>query len=284
MIAKSVLGAIALIYLATSGVVSAEKKKKKSEKKGSESKAGKASVNVNKDVIEHVTVTPNEDGTVVLFTAHEGYSIEKVFEGSTFITKFNLEAYSPKSVTKHMKNGKIYVTAAVENALHLAYKKDGDKYEEMPIIDFYEEVLLKGREVATVDLEKLEGPLFTVTTFGSGKKHTFSSEKKRVGKLVADDDTLIKGEEEFVTELCVFVGGEKSVARVVYLYKGDSRIKEVFFQKTEEGWTRVEVDTAAEILHSIDSTFSADYKTIYDGFSAYSVFFAVLAIAFSTVF
>lgn len=283
MIAKSLLGVVVILYLATSGAV-AGKKKKKVNKKDSPSKTGKASVNVDKDVIDNVTVSPNEDGTIVLFTAHEGYSIEKVFQGSTFVTKFNLEVYSPKSVTKHVKDGKVFVTAAVENALHLAYQKDRDKYEEMPIIDFYEHILFKGCEAITVDLDELSKDYFTVTTFGSGEKHTFGSKKKRVGSIVAGDDVVLKGVEEFVTELYVFVGGNHQVARVIYLYRGDNRFKEVFYHKTtEDGWIRAEVEVAAEALHNIDPTFPADYKTIYDGFSVSGVFFALVVIASSAL-
>nr|BAA32984.1 merozoite antigen [Theileria equi] len=246
-------------------------------------KASGAVVDFQLESIDHVTIDKQSEEHIV-YTAHEGYAVEKVKEGDSVIKTFDLKEQTPKTVVRHIKDNKPYVVIAVESALHLVLKKDGDKWVELEVAEFYQEVLFKGFEAVSVDLAAAVSDKFTETTFGSGKKHTFKAPGKRVLKVVDGKTELIDGDNEVVLDLELFVSGDNKVARVVYLYKGDGRIKEIFLKLVEKAWKRVEVKDAAETLHGINSTFPADYKVVYDGFSVYGALLAVAAIAFSTLF
>nr|BAA32979.1 merozoite antigen [Theileria equi] len=246
-------------------------------------KAAGAVVDFQLESIDHITIDKQSEEHIV-YTAQEGFAIEKVKDGASVIKTFDLKEQTPKTVVRHIKDNKPYVVIAVESALHLVLKKDGDKWVELEAAEFYETVLFKGFESISVDLAAEVSDKFAETAFGTGKKHTFKAPGKRVLKIVDGKEELINGENEVVLDLELFISGDKKVARLVYLYKGDGRIKEIFFQLVEKAWKRVEVKEAAETLHGINNSFPADYKVVYDGFSVYGAFLAVAAIAFSTLF
>nr|BAA32976.1 merozoite antigen [Theileria equi] len=247
-------------------------------------KVAGAVVDFQLESIDHVTIDKQSDGSHIVYTAHEGFAIEKIKDGESVIKIFDLKENTPKTVVRHIKDSKPYVVIAVESALHLVLHKDGDKWVELGVADFYETILFKGFEAIRCRLAAEISDKFTESAFGSGKKHTFKAPNKRVSKVLDDKKELVDGDKEVILDLEIFVSGDKKIARVVYLYKGDSRIKEIFFKLVDKAWKRVEVKDAAETLHSINSTFPSDYKTVYDGFSVYGAFLAVAAIAFSTLF
>ncbi|AFZ80577.1 equi merozoite antigen 3 [Theileria equi strain WA] len=272
MMTKSLFGVAAFTYFAISSVFAEEAAKPKF--------TGLV-LDVNKEIIDHVAVesTGIDDQIATVFAAHRDFAIEKVVDGEKIIKTFDLSKQTPERVEKHVKGDKIFVVITVDPALRLAFKKEGDAWVEMPLADFYEELVFKGLSGVAVDLDKFaDGSLFSAAEFGSGNKHTFSAAGKRASKVTFGEKDLLDGNNEVILDVFVFVSGDKKVAKVVYLYKGDGRIKEIFFQLVDKAWTRVEVKAAATVLHSIDSSFPADYKTVFDGFSAYGVFSAVAAV------
>nr|QAB45130.1 equine merozoite antigen-2 [Theileria equi] len=267
MLSKSFAGVFTLAYLAVSGIFADEAPK-----------VSGAVVTLGATTLDHITVDDTTAGKVV-YTAHSGYAVEKVVDGDKVVKAFDLKVDAPRSVTTHLKEGKNYLTICVVPALHLAFKKEGDAWVEMPLADLYEQVLFKGREEVVGDLDKHEDTaLFGSEAFGSGKKHTFTATGKKISKVTFGDHVLVDGSYEVFLGLTVYAHGDKKVATVWYLYKPDARIKEIFFEKAGDSWVRVDVTAAAKILNGINPSFSADYKTQYDGFSVYGVFSAVAAV------
>ncbi|EKX73216.1 ema family member protein [Theileria equi strain WA] len=241
-------------------------------------------VDISKDAVDHVKIEPEDDGNTVIFSLKDGYAAEKVVDGSETIKTFDLEKHAPKYITKHIQDGKAYLVIVVEAAYHLAFKKEKE-WTSIDITAFHESVFFKGFESIVLDLEKfVDSSLFSVEAFGSGEKYAFEAPNKRASKVVSADKDVVSGDDKLILDACVYAKGDSMIATVWYIYKPDGRIKEVFFQKTEDGWTRVDVTTAAKVLNGMNPDFSTDYKTVYDGFSVSHVFFVAFAIAFSTLF
>ncbi|AFZ79972.1 ema family member protein [Theileria equi strain WA] len=244
-------------------------------------------LDISKEAMDHVTVesTGDEYGvTKTTFTIHEGYAAETVADGSKMISMFNLEFKSPRRVEKYVVGDRMFVVITVEPALCLSFEKDSGWWVGIPIYYFYEQVLFKGLEGIVIDLEKFaDGSLFSAAEFGSGKKHVFKAPGKRILKVVYDENVPLIASEGVVLGLTVYANGEKKIAQVIYIHKEwetrrESRIKEVFFQKTEEDWVKVDAKAAATVLHDMNPEFPADYKTVYDGFSVSGVFLAITTI------
>lgn len=236
-------------------------------------------VDVNNYTLNQPNLLVKVDKEEVVFNAHEGHAIEKVVSDNKVIRTFNLSVEAPKTVVKHLHDTYTIVSINVEPSLNLAYTKKGDQYVVMDITEFYETVFFRGLENVVVDLEKVESSgYFSVSEFGSGQMHEFEITTRRISKLVAGDKDLVAGKDELLLGVVVHIQGEKKVATVWYVYKKDGRIKEIFFQRVNKKWTRVDQKTAAKTLHAINPKFSADYRSIYDGFSVSSVLFSIAAI------
>lgn len=135
---------------------------------------------------------------------------------------------------------------------------------------------MQGLEAVTIDLDEPYEE-FISSVFGYGKSYSWPFTKKRVGKIVFGEAVILSGKYEVIIELTIFTRGEIKVAKIVYIYKPDDRIKEIFYERRSDDWVRVDIPIAAKVINKIEPFFSVDYKTIYDGFSAYGVFSVVIA-------
>lgn len=238
-------------------------------------------IDVNKTVIQNVLVADNSDNTRI-FTPHETYAIEKVVDGDYVIAKFNLDTQAPRSLSMYFRDEGTYVVITIEPALNKVFKRTDTEWVKLSFAKFQENVLMKDMGKITFDLDNYDE--LPSVPYGYGKKYTFSELHKRVSKIVLSNKVILSGDYEIVMELEFFVRGYTKVARVVYVYKPDDRIKEVFYRRTNEDWVRVKVKTAAKLISAIEPFSSDDYKTIYDGFYTRGILTSVTVVTLAVLY
>ncbi|EKX72071.1 ema family member protein [Theileria equi strain WA] len=244
-----------------------------------------ATVNIANDVNEQYNVITKVDENHIVYTTAEGYAFKKVVDNLVEVATFDLKATSPKTVTKYLIDDGIYVTVAMEPSQHFAYKKRGNEYVKLNLVEFYENVLFKDFEKVTIDADKCESAVyFDASSFGSGKMYEFPSSLKRPLKVMSAGKQILGVPKEVLIDVVIYVSGSDKILRIGYVSRDDSRIKEVFYQKVRTYWSPVTVSAAAKVLHAMNSAFPADYESLYDGCPVLTVLFSVAALALFVLF